>query len=38
MALGKPIYALSNDTEEICRTVLFRNLFKTPEELVAILQ
>jgi len=33
-ALGKPIYALSDTDEEICRTVLFSGICKTPEELV----
>ena len=37
MALGKPVYALSNKDEEICRKVLFRGTFKTPIELLKIL-
>ena len=32
VALGKPIYALSND-DELCRHVLFREIIQTPEEL-----
>ena len=34
MALGKVIYALSEDKEEGCRNVLFREIIKTPEELI----
>lgn len=34
MALGKPIYALSDKDEEPCRQVLFRGFIKTPAELV----
>ena len=33
VALGKPIYALSED-EEICRNVLFREIISSPKELV----
>jgi len=33
MALGKIIYALSEDKEEGCRNVLFREIIKTPNEL-----
>jgi len=33
VAFGKPIYALSPDTE-LCRQVLFREIIQTPEELV----
>jgi len=33
-ALGKPIYALSNKDEERCRRVLFREIVKTPQELI----
>lgn len=34
IALGKPIYALSGDDEELCRRVLFREIITTPSELV----
>ena len=34
MALGKVIYALSDKDEEICRRVLFREIIKTPRELI----
>ena len=34
VALGKPIYALSEADEEICRKVLFSKVVKTPEELI----
>ena len=34
VALGKPIYALSEDNEELCRHVLIREIIKTPRELV----
>jgi len=34
VALGKPIYALSDKDEEICRLTLFREVVKTPKELV----
>ncbi len=34
VALGKPIYALSDKDEELCRLVLFRGVIKTPKELV----
>ncbi len=33
MALGKPIYALSDKDEELCRKVLFRDFFTKPSEL-----
>ncbi len=33
-ALGKPIYALSEKDEELCRKVLFRGIIKTPKELI----
>jgi len=33
VALGKPIYALSND-DELCRHVLIREIISSPEELV----
>lgn len=38
MALGKPIYALSDKDEELCRKVLFRDFFKTPRELLKVLK
>ncbi len=34
MALGKPIYALADGDEELCRRVLFREIISTPEELL----
>ena len=34
VALGKPIYALSEDNEELCRHVLIREIIKTPRELI----
>lgn len=34
IAMGKPIYALSDKDEELCRYVLFRGFIKTPKELV----
>ena len=34
VALGKPIYALSDKDEELCRKVLIRGFFKTPKELI----
>ena len=34
MALGKPIYALSGEDEELCRKVLFRDIINTPKELI----
>jgi nucleoside 2-deoxyribosyltransferase len=34
VALGKPIYALSDKDEELCRLVLFRGIVKTPKELI----
>ena len=33
VALGKPIYALSGDSEELCRHVLFREIVSSPAEL-----
>ena len=35
---GKPIYALSDKDEELCRNVLFRDYITTPEELLKVLQ
>ena len=37
VAMAKPIYALSDDTEELSRSVLFRAITKTPEELLQYL-
>ncbi|MBU1104600.1 nucleoside 2-deoxyribosyltransferase [Patescibacteria group bacterium] len=34
VALGKPIYALSDKDEELCRLTLFREVIKTPRELI----
>lgn len=34
VALGKPIYALSDKDEELCRRVLFREIIKSPKELI----
>lgn len=34
VALGKPIYALANDDEELCRRVLVREVVASPSELV----
>jgi len=34
VALGKPIYALTNDDEELCRRVLVREVVASPNELV----
>ena len=34
VALGKPIYALSDKDEELCRLTLFREVVKTPRELI----
>lgn len=34
VALGKPIYALSGDDEDICKKVLSRKVVKTPKELI----
>jgi nucleoside 2-deoxyribosyltransferase len=33
VALGKPIYALSGDSEELCRHVLFREIISSPTAL-----
>ena len=38
VALGKPIYALSKDKEERCRDVLFKDIIKTPKELMEVLK
>lgn len=34
VALGKPIYALSDKDEELCRLTLFREVVKTPKDLI----
>lgn len=34
LALNKPIYALSDKDEELCRKVLFRDILKTPKQLI----
>ncbi len=34
VALGKPIYALSDKDEELCRVVLFKKIIKTSKELI----
>lgn len=34
VALGKPVYALSDKDEELCRRVLVREFIKTPRELL----
>lgn len=34
VALGKPIYALSDKDEELCRLVLFRGFVKTAKQLI----
>lgn len=38
VALGKPIYALSDKDEELCRRVLFKDFVKTPKQLFLKLQ
>lgn len=38
VALGKPIYALSQDSEEICRNILIRDIVKSPDDLVKVLR
>ena len=38
VALGKPIYALSDKDEELCRRVLIRGVAKTPKQLIKILK
>jgi len=37
-ALGKPIYAFSEDKDEPCRNVLFDEIIKTPKELIVRLK
>jgi nucleoside 2-deoxyribosyltransferase len=34
VALGKPVYALSDKDEELCRKVLIREVITTPKELL----
>jgi len=34
VALGKPVYALSDKDEEYARKILFREIIKTPKELL----
>jgi len=34
VALGKPIYALSKDSDELCRQVLIKEIIKTPKKLI----
>lgn len=34
MALGKPIYALSDKDDELCRKILFRDIIKKPKDLL----
>jgi len=34
IALGKPIYALEKDADELCRQVMFREIISSPEEFV----
>ena len=38
VALGKPIYALSDKDEELCRLTLFREVVQTPKELISKLK
>lgn len=38
VALGKTIYALSGDDEELCRNVLFRDIVSSAEGLIKKLQ
>lgn len=38
VALGKPIYALSDQDEELCRRVLMRGFINTPKQLFQKLQ
>ena len=37
VATGKPLYALSDTDEELCRHVLFKGFASTPEDLVKFL-
>lgn len=34
VVLGKPIYALSPDPNELCRQILFQEIISSPEELI----
>ncbi len=34
VGMGKPIYALSEDNDELCRHILFREIISSPEELI----
>ena len=38
VALNKPIYAHSDKDDDPCRSVLFRKIISTPEELVGLLK
>lgn len=38
MALGKPIYALSDKDEELCRRVLVRGIYNTPKQFLEVLK
>lgn len=38
VASGKPIYALSDKDEELCRHVLFRDFISSPEKLTEVLK
>ncbi len=38
LALGKPIYAYSNEDKELCRHTLFREIIKSPKKLLAKLK
>jgi len=38
VAMNKPIYAMSDKDEELCRTILFRDFADTPEKLIKFLQ
>lgn len=37
IALGKPVYAFSDQDDEMCRDVFYRDYVQTPEELLALL-
>ncbi len=38
VALGKPIYAYSDEDTELCRLILFRGILKSAKEIVKILK
>lgn len=38
VALGKPIYVLSDKDQELCRGALFRGIINSPKDLVQILK